>query len=166
MVHPFKAYPSLYSPVVDGKFLTDQLVNNVANGKVRKNTPISWNYAEHDGLTFAEQGFEHLRSTFAPFVAIGEEINNAVASSGFSVPSDYSDTYLQALYGDKWSSIQPVFGCANKANGGKRNCLDAWATFFTAHTWVCNTRWALARLLQVSLKIIIKIMKYSKNYSL
>ena len=158
VIHPLKAYPSMFSPVVDGVFLKDQLINSVASGRVRKHTPISWNYAEHDGFSFAEQGFEHLTQFLPQFVNLGEEIWNAIETSGFNVPSDYTDRYLQELYGDKWSLVQPVFGCPNKSNGKRNNCLEKWSDFFTAHTWVCNTRWALSRLLQVRSLLICPII--------
>ena len=160
-VHPLKAYPSMFSPVVDGVFLKDQLINSVASGRVRKNTPISWNYAEHDGFGFAEQGFEHLTQFLPQFVNLGEEIWNVVDSSGFNVPSDYTDRYLQQLYGENWPQVQPVFGCPNKNNGGRNNCLEKWTDFFTAHTWVCNTRWALTRLLQVKKEYILLTLVFS-----
>ena len=42
---------SYYTPVVDGVSLLDQLVNLVADGRIRPNTPISFNYAEHDAFS-------------------------------------------------------------------------------------------------------------------
>ena len=150
-VHPLKAYPSMFSPVIDGVFLKDQLINSVASGRVRKNTPISWNYAEHDGFIFAEQGFEHLVQLFG----LQEDVGGAMQSSGFTVPSDFTDQYLEILYGDNWPQVESVFGCPNKNNGGIKNCLENWSDFFTAHTWVCNTRWALTRLLQVKKEYIL-----------
>jgi len=144
--HSLKAYPSMFTPVVDGSFLTDQLVTNVANGVLRKNTPISWNYAEHDGDSFAHMSFEHLAATLPEFVAQGDAISTAM--NAFAIPSDFTDQYLQILYADKWPLIQPVFGCPNKNNGNPNNCENKYGKFMTAHAWVCNTRWALNQILQ------------------
>jgi len=57
--HPIK--PTLepkFGPVVDGTLLVDQLIISVRNGHLRKNTPISWNYAEHDSWGFVRGGFK------------------------------------------------------------------------------------------------------------
>ena len=86
-----------YSPVVDGVSLLGQLVDLVSEGRVRPNTPISFNYAEHDAFSFTAGGFKNLQKI--PLLAAqSEEIESAIDQSGFSVPSDrvrnYGSHYL------------------------------------------------------------------------
>ena len=46
-----------WGPVIDGGFLSASLVDNVRDGTIRPNTPISFNYAEHDAWSMTDGGF-------------------------------------------------------------------------------------------------------------
>jgi hypothetical protein len=65
-----------YHPVVDGKYLKDQLMNSIRLGKFKKNTPISFNYAQHDAWYFAEKSFGELKKVPA-IAALTDDIDRA-----------------------------------------------------------------------------------------
>ena len=81
------------SPVVDGVMLLDQIAILVADGQIRPNTPISFNYAENDAYGFVDWGW----SSFGLVPAISmqeEQIEADIVASGFDFPSDYFDQWL------------------------------------------------------------------------
>ena len=56
--HPTKlALQPGWGPVIDGGFKTMSLVDSVRTGQIRPNTPISFNYAEHDAWGMSDGGF-------------------------------------------------------------------------------------------------------------
>ena len=86
-----------YSPVVDGVSLLDQLVNLVGAGSIRPNTPISFNYAEHDAFSFTAGGFNGI--TKVPLLSDqSQAIDDAVQNVSFK--NNYSGFTLivPALY--------------------------------------------------------------------
>ena len=87
------------SPVVDGVMLLDQIPTLVANGQIRPNTPISWNYAENDAYGFVGWGWGSFGRVPA-IAAQDAQIEADSASSGFEFPSDYFD---------QWLAQEPVF---------------------------------------------------------
>ena len=115
----------------------------VRNGLIRPNTPISLNYAEHDGFTFTPGAFRKL-SKVPAINLLDQEIKDAQAASGFYVVSDYFDQWVRQVYPtDKADRILEVFGCPNGENGEIVDCKDKFDRFVTASHWACNTRWAL-----------------------
>ena len=93
--HPIKTIltSGKTSPVVDGVMLLDQIPTLVANGQIRPNTPISWNYAENDAYGFVGWGW----ASFGDVPAISAQENQItadIAASGSDFPSDYFDQWL------------------------------------------------------------------------
>ena len=82
-----------------------------------------------------------------------QQIGQVQESSGFDIPSDYTDQWFKEIYGEtKFNNIiKPIFGCDNGANGEVQDCHEKFSNYVTSSLWVCNTRWALGGVLTVSI---------------
>ena len=59
------------------------------------------------------------------------------------VPSDFSDKYFKAIWGENFEHSQEffeVFGCPNGENGEVVDCKDPFVRWFHSMFWNCNTR--------------------------
>ena len=149
--HPIKlTLEGGFSPVVDGVVLKDQLINSVRNGHLKKNTPISWNYAQHDSWSFTADAFKQISKVSS---IASEDITDAIATSGFEVPSGFISQWYEAVYGaQKLPEIEAQFGCG-AANNEVIDCKEQFSHFVTASNWVCNSRWAISGVLLVRISI-------------
>ena len=149
--HPIK--PVLepgFGPVVDGTLLVDQLINSVRRGHLRKDTPISWNYAENDAWGFTGGSFRALEKVPA-IEAQSRDIMEAKRDTKFKIPSDYMNQWFKEIYGsENLSMVLEVFGCDNGPNGEIFECQEQFSRFLTASAWSCNSRWALNGVVKVS----------------
>ena len=151
MKHPIKlVLEPGFGPVVDGKLLVDQLINSVRIGHMRKNTPISWNYAEHDSWGFTNGAFRNIERVPA-LEAQSQDIQKIRMDTGIQVPSDFQNQWFEEVYGpEHLDQILNVFGCSNDANGDVVNCHEPFSRFLTTSHWACNSRWALNGVVLVS----------------
>ena len=140
-----------FGPVIDGELLVDQLINSVRTGRLKKNCPISWNYARNDAWSMTGGAFRALQRV--PKIGeLEEEIRNTQRDTGFKIPSDYFDQWLREVYGDNSEDLIRVFGCSDP--DGPIECVEPFDRFLTSSSWACNSRWALNGVVKV-IKIII-----------
>ena len=136
-----------FGPVIDGTLLVDQLINLVRNGHLKKNCPISFNYAVNDAWSMTGGGFRALQRV--PKIGeLEEEIRNTQRDTGFKVPSDYFDQWLREVYGNEAEDLIRVFGCSNPS-GDPIECIEPFDRFLTSSSWACNSRWALNGVVKV-----------------
>mgnify|MGYP000065894538 CR=1 FL=1 len=115
----------------------------VSEGRIRPNTPISFNYAENDAFSFTAGGFGEMAKVSA-IAMQAEAIEAAIDQSGFEVPSDYFDQWLAEIYcPEHLPAILEQFGCPNGPNGEIIDCKDKMDRYLTSTTFACNTRFAL-----------------------
>ena len=151
--HPVK--PTLeagWGAVIDGKLLKYQLQHAFRNGLIRPNTPLSWNYNENEDWGL-HTGIFPYRSKVPSLNAPGqfEAILQTIKESGATIPSDYSDQWLKAVYsGEGLDAVLDVFGCPSQ-NGKVVDCTEKFASFLTTSTWSCPLRWTLQEMKKVSI---------------
>ena len=150
LYHPIKGtLEPGFGPVVDGDLLVDQLIISVRNGHLRQNTPISWNYAEHDSWGFVRGAFKGISEKVPALAAQSAEITAIMQETGIKVPSDFTDQYLELVYGhEHLDEILRVFGCSS-TDGTVLDCAEDFSRFLVASHWACNSRWAINGVLQV-----------------
>ena len=86
-----------YGPVVDGTVLSDQIINNVRNGVLRKNTPISWNYAQNDAWSFTGGSFRAMERVLTDQ---SREISDALKyarDNDIRIPSGFLDEWIRRV---------------------------------------------------------------------
>ena len=75
---------------------------------------------------------------------------NVIASSGFSIPSDYSDQFMRLLYSSEFiSQALAEFECPNGNGGEIRDCKEDFTRFLVS-MGTCRTRKAFDTVLQGS----------------
>ncbi|CBY07427.1 unnamed protein product [Oikopleura dioica] len=144
--HPTKlALQPGWGPVIDGGFKSMSLVDSVRTGEIRPNTPISFNYAEHDAWGMSDGGFNSAVKNIPAFAPHTQTIKDLQAA-GIIVPSDYTDLYFKEVFGEDVFNayIAPEFGCANNADGSARECREQFFKWVQGQTWVCNSRYAFS----------------------
>lgn len=148
--HPAKAEVQHLKSVIDGHFIVNELYDSFRIGHVRPNTPIAWNYAEHEVDAWYYEGFMTVINKVPALVAQLNEITALIENQGYEIPSDYTDQYFEQLYGtEHLSEFLAVFGCS-RANGKVIECGTALGHWMTSSAIVCNTRKALRDMYQVS----------------
>jgi len=141
-----------FGPVVDGKLLVDQLINSVREGRLRKHTPISWNYAEHDAWGFSRGGFKAVMEKVPPLSDKQMEITQLMQQTGIRVPSPWTDEYFRAIYPEAdIDDLLAVFGCPD-VNGKTADCTEDFSRFLVASAWACNSKWAIDGVLSTNPK--------------
>ena len=149
--HPAAPRAQTFVTVNDGLFILNQLFDAIRTGHVRPNTPIAWNYAEHELDGWAYPGFASVVRKVPALVAQFDDILVTVNSSGFQIPSNYTDQYLEQLVGmEHLSETLDVFGCSS-TNGEIIDCAKPFGHYVTASGAVCNTRRAFKDMHQVNL---------------
>ena len=86
-----------FGPVVDGTVLSDQIINNVRNGVIRKNTPISWNYAQNDAWSFTGGSFRAMERVLADKGPEFSEANKFARENDIRVPSDFLNQWIEKV---------------------------------------------------------------------
>ena len=86
-----------FGPVVDGTVLSDQIINNVRNGVLRKNTPISWNYAQNDAWSFTGGSFRAMERVLADKGPEFSEANKFARENDIRVPSDFLNQWIEKV---------------------------------------------------------------------
>ena len=86
-----------FGPVVDGTVLTDQIINNVRNGVLRKNTPISWNYAQNDAWSFTKGSFRAMERVLADKGPEFSDANIVARENDIRVPSDFLNQWIERV---------------------------------------------------------------------
>ena len=127
---------NVFAPVVDGVMIEDLLVYAVRDGKIRPNTPISFNYAKDDAWNFSEEAFDYLKEDL--LAADQDQIDADIASTGFIMPSPWPHTMLETMYPEDANQLKQVFPCEADSE-----CKDGFARWVVASHWYCNTRWAM-----------------------
>ena len=56
----------MYAPVIGNKMLDDHLVYMIREGRMRPNTPISWNFSKDDAWNFSDEAYEYFRDVLNP----------------------------------------------------------------------------------------------------
>ena len=144
-----------FAPVVDGLFLRDHLYTLVSNGEIKKHTPISWSYNDHDQWEFNHLSIFTLQHKF--LLDVKDEMNAIIKESDhhLQVPSNYSDMLLERYFGEEQAvKLKGVFGCSSET---VIECNEQFDRFLTSYGWNCNTRSALKNL-QVSILLFILFM--------
>ena len=133
-----------FAPVVDGLLLRDDLFTLVANGEIKKHTPISFSYNDHDQWEFNHLSIftlqnKHLTNELAEMRAAQNHDGHHI-----QVPSNYSDLLLERYFGEEQAAtLKTVFGCSSET---VIECNESFDRFLTSYGWSCNTRAALSRL--------------------
>ena len=157
--HPAAPRVQTFITVIDGQFILNELFDAVRTGHVRPNTPIVWNYAEHELDGWAYPGFSSVIRKVPALVAQLDDIWATISSSSFKIPSDYTDQYLEELVGmEHLSEILDVFGCSS-TNGEIIDCAKPFGHYVTASGAVCNTRRAFKDMHQVNLFVMNRIVQ-------
>jgi len=127
-----------FAPVIDGKMIVDDLFTLVSSKKIKKHTPISWSYNDHDQWEFNHLSFFTHKNKF-----LWKEVDavNAANAAGFVAPSNFTDRILEEIFGPEADGVKEVFGCAD--NGETKECNVQYDRFLTSYGWTCNTRAAL-----------------------
>ena len=86
-----------FGPVVDGSVLSDQIINNVRNGVLRKNTPISWNYAQNDAWSFTGGSFRAMERVLADKGPEFSDANKFARENDIRVPSDFLNQWIEKV---------------------------------------------------------------------
>ena len=75
-----------------------------------------------------------------------DDLTALQTSSGFEIPSDYTDQMLRYTYGEEFYSsyIEPIFSCPNGPNDEIVDCKPAMNQFMNAQKWSCNTQYGLS----------------------
>ena len=153
--HPVK--PTLeagWGAVIDGKLLKYQLQYAFRHGLVRPNTPLSWNYNENESWGLHTGFFPYRSKVPELFPSQIGAVKAAMEEVGSTVPSDFSDQYLKAVYsGDGLDAILDVFSCPNE-NGKRVDCSEPFASFLTTSTWSCPLRMTLEEMKKVFFYLI------------
>ena len=121
------------------------LVDSVHSGSIRPNTPISFNYAEHDAWSMTDGGFNAAIKNIPAFAPHTQAIKDLQAA-GLAIPSDYTELYFKEVFGEDVFNayIAPEFGCANNADGSAQECKEQFFKWIQGQTWVCNSRYAFS----------------------
>ena len=150
VTHPIK--PTLeagWGAVIDGNLLKDQLRNAFKSGKIRPNTPLSWNYNANESWGLHTSFFPY-SSKIPSLLEKIPKIKNIMGYTGFAIPSNFSDEYLEAVYGaDVIEDILDIFGCPNSPGGKVVDCSEPFANFLTTSTWSCPLRSTLNEMKKV-----------------
>ena len=133
-----------FAAVVDGKLLRDQLFTLVSNGEIKKHTPISFAYNDHDQWEFNHLSIFTMQNKPIFLLDVQEEMVALAKELHMQVPSPYSDMILEKYFGQEQAAkLKETFGCSSETT---IECNEAFDRFLTSYNWNCNTRAALQNL--------------------
>lgn len=127
------------------------MVTLVQQGKIRKNTAISWSYNEHDHFGYTRLSFMNVMYKYL-FDKLGEIDKIWNDSNGeIQVPSEYADLFLERYFPEKHHKlVKSVFGCSSRET--VKECKHKFSHFINSIVWVCNTKAAISGPISVSLE--------------
>ena len=143
---PGQFHDAAYGPIVDGVLKSKTNLEALHAGEIRPNTPISWNYNRDDVWNLLDGEFAKM---VVRIDEISDELDDLVAlqtSSGFEIPSDFTDQMLRYTYGEDFylTYIEPVFSCPSGQNGEIIDCKPALNQYVNAQKWSCNSQYGLS----------------------
>ena len=93
-------------------------------------------------FSFTRGGFNSM-DTVPRIAALSSEIRDAKRESGFDVPSDFFDQWLEEIYcPEHLGDIKAQFGCPNMADGTIVDCWERMDRYLTSKVFACNSRFA------------------------
>ena len=134
---PGQFHDAGYVPFVDGVLKSKTNLESLYAGEVRPNTPISWNYNRDDVWNLLDGQFALMVVRLEELADKLDDLTALQTSSGFEIPSDYTDQMLRYTYGEDFYStyIEPIFSSPNGPNDEIVDRKPTMNQFMNAQKW-------------------------------